>query len=168
MMGLVLATAGCGGQAGSAVEKPPQHDTHQHDAEKMDAPAPAVQKDNLQILVNGKVLDAPQEVRQGRTYVPADPLAKALGLTVGFNPKKPDHGATLERKGKYVHLHTDTADVHMDGQMVTLDAPAVYVHPETHGPMVDVEFVANAYGAAVERRPAEGSGQETLVIDLAP
>lgn len=121
-----------------------------------------------EIRVNGKPVAVDSEIKYQKVYAPAGPLAGALGMTVSFNAKKPEHGATLQRNGKYVHLHLDAYDVHVEGKEVKLDMPALYLHPERQVPMVPVRFVAETFGATVTETPATGRAPAIVNVTLTP
>ncbi len=125
----------------------------------------------LQILVNGKRLAAAWEVRQGRVYVPADAVAAALGMRAVFNPGKPEHGVTLQRRGHFVHLHADEMDAHVDGKAVRLDSPAAYVARDARGAvraMVPLRFVVQVFGGKVVFRPAAAGRPPKVTATLSP
>lgn len=142
-----------------------KHDMHMGDV-NIDAAA-----SGLEIIVNGKALAAHWEIKNGRAFVPIDPLAEALGLTVGFNPKKPEHGVMLQRKGLYLHLHTDEQDAHVGGRTVQLDAPAVYFMTGKKAglhAMAPIRFVAETFGATVEYKAATAQAPATIIVTPAP
>lgn len=110
----------------------------------------------VEVVVNGQRLAVRSEIRHDRVYVPARPLAEAMGLTMKFNPQKPWQGVWLWRGKEFLHLHPDANDCHIGAETVRTvvwDAPSLYFHERSKTPMAPVELVSEAFGARVEVQP---------------
>ncbi len=116
---------------------------------------------SVAIRVNGRTLPLRGEIRYDRVYADAIPLSEALGLRAVFFPDKPERGVTLQSTRKFIHLHTNQNDCHVDGRTVQLGAPALYIDLRTKRPMAPVRFIAETYGGTVEERL---TSKEALII----
>ena len=99
------------------------------------------------MFVKGKKLtfDAEPFIENGRTMVPVRAIAEALGLNVDY--REGVVTITNPTNGKTVVLYVGRAEAEVDGQKVTLDAPARIVPPGRT--VVPLRFVGESMGADV-------------------
>ncbi len=123
-------------------------------------------EDKVDVFVNGKTLSPAGELQNNRVFVAVHPLAEALGLSVSYDPNNPNQGVIIQQKGRFVFLSVNSLFCHVDDRTPALGAAVVYIHPDTSLPMVPAQFVAETFGATVERKPASGRKRESLYISL--
>ncbi|MBQ4557599.1 MAG: leucine-rich repeat protein [Clostridia bacterium] len=103
--------------------------------------------DSTNALVSGNSVttDVPPIIENNRTMLPARFVAEALGATVSWDA--PTRTATIEGNGVTVKITVDSTIAYVNGEKVTLDAPAFIRDNRTYTP---VRFIAEALGATVE------------------
>lgn len=97
--------------------------------------------------VNGaaKQLDAAPVIQNSRTMLPIRFVAEAFGATVGWDGATST--ATIAAQGVNIRITIGAATAQINGETVTLDAPAFIENSRTYLP---VRVIAEALGAAVE------------------
>lgn len=97
--------------------------------------------------VNGaaKTLDAAPIIRESRTMLPVRFVAEAFGATVGWDGATST--ATVKTADTTIEITIGAKTAKVNGQTVTLDAPAFIENSRTYLP---VRFVAENLGAAVD------------------
>lgn len=97
--------------------------------------------------VNGeaKELDAAPIIRGNRTMLPVRFVAENLGATVAWDPTTST--AILKTEEVEIKITIGAAEAYVNGEAVTLDAPAFIENSRTYLP---VRFVAENLGATVE------------------
>jgi hypothetical protein len=100
----------------------------------------------VKLYVNGKEpsLEVAPFIRDGSTLVPFRAISEALKATVSWNEE--ERSVTVTRDGTTVKLFIDSKTASVNGNQVTLEAPAAIVNGST---VVPVRFVSEALKAAV-------------------
>jgi len=106
-------------------------------------------REGVKVFVKGKKLtfDAEPFIENGRTMVPVRAIAEALGLKVDYDGGKGVVVISNPAAGQTVTLYLGRAEAEVDGQKVTLDAPARIVPPGRT--VVPLRFVGESMGADV-------------------
>lgn len=109
-----------------------------------------LQLDSRQAVVNGTpyTLDVPPLVRNNRTLVPLRFLSEQLQAQVSWQ----DGRVNLSASGRVITLTIGERQALVDGQPLTLDAPAIVVDGRT---LVPVRFISEAFDATVHFDPAQ-------------
>ena len=89
--------------------------------------------------------DVPPIIENDRTMLPARFVAESLGATVAWDTEA--RKATIVGNGVTIELIVDSTTAYVNGDAVTLDAPAFIRNDRTYTP---VRFIAEALGAKVE------------------
>ena len=103
--------------------------------------------DEIAVQFNGKYMtfDVPPLLINDRTMVPMRAIFEALGCSVSWNDGT--RTATGVRNGTTVSLTIDDNIAKIDGEKITLDAPAALINGRT---MIPLRFVSEALGASVK------------------
>lgn len=91
-----------------------------------------------------KTMDVAPIVRNDRTMLPVRYVAEALGASIAWNGATST--ATLTTEDTEIRITVGAVTATVNGQAVTLDAPAFIENDRTYMP---VRFVAETLGAAV-------------------
>jgi len=140
---------------------------------------------NVDVLVNGKAVDFPDQKpfiddAVGRTYVPLRFVSEALGAAVTWD--NANREAAVSRNGTWVYMPVNSNKATVDAvnprfeqmlnvppnivKTVPLDAPALLVNGRT---MVPLRFISEALGAEVEwQAPAGGQNGKVVIADTTP
>jgi phosphoribosylformimino-5-aminoimidazole carboxamide ribonucleotide (ProFAR) isomerase len=103
------------------------------------------------MTVNGKAvqIDAPAEIKNGRTFLPLRAISEALGATVDWIAET--QGITVTLGENTIGLQVGNTSAVVNGTVMTLDA-APYI--KNNRTMVPFRVIAEGLGAAVEWDPA--------------
>lgn len=106
----------------------------------------AFAENDIQVLLNGTPItfDVPPMIINDRTMVPLRAIFESLGATVDWNGDT--RTVTSSLNGTSVNLTVDDYTMYVNGQAVSLDAPACIVDGRT---LVPVRAISEAYGANV-------------------
>lgn len=119
-----------------------------------DLPAPTPKKQvkmikksvshTVKIVVDGKALSEKGVIRSGRTFLPIAVLGESLGLSATWNQSSKT--AIIGDLGTSIEIKIGASQALINGQSVSLDAPAFVLNGRT---MVPVAFVAQHLGIGV-------------------
>jgi hypothetical protein len=103
------------------------------------------------MTVNGKAvqIDAPAEIKNGRTFLPLRAISEALGATVDWIAET--QGITVTLGKNTIGLQVGNTSAVVNGTVVTLDAAPYIKNSRT---MVPFRVIAEGLGATVEWDPA--------------
>jgi hypothetical protein len=112
------------------------------------------------MTVNGKAvqIDAPAEIKNGRTFLPLRAISEALGATVDWIAET--QGITVTLGKNTIGLQVGNTSAVVNGTVMTLDA-APYI--KNNRTMVPFRVIAEGLGATVEWDPALRIVTVTLV-----
>ena len=101
----------------------------------------------IKVKVNNQLLESDTEavLENGRVMVPFRALAEYLGAEVSYSPD--DRKIICNKDGREIELKIDSADAYIDGEKITLDAPALSLEGRT---LVPVRFIAEGFGNVVK------------------
>lgn len=106
-------------------------------------------KNDIKITLDGNVIDCEKYgqnpvIVEGRTLVPLRSVFEAFGASVEWN--NDDRSVTSVRGEDKIVLKVDSNEMTVNGQVKTIDVPAMIMNERT---MVPVRAVAEAFGATV-------------------
>lgn len=104
----------------------------------------AGKKNGVKLYVNGEGTDAEPFIKKGNTFVPFRAIAETLNAEVTWNPE--ERSITVSKDGVNIKLVVDSKTATVNGQNVSLDAPATITKGSTYVP---VRFVSEALRATV-------------------
>lgn len=107
---------------------------------------PSFAGSNIEVLVNGKTInfDVQPTVINGRTMIPVRYTTEALGALVNWDG--PANTVIITSEGKLIKLPINSYTASLNGQSVSLDAPATIIDGRT---LVPARFIAESLGAKV-------------------
>ncbi|MET3941470.1 putative DNA-binding protein YlxM (UPF0122 family) [Paenibacillus sp. PvP094] len=101
-------------------------------------------KNGVKLYVNGEGTDAEPFIKKGNTFVPFRAIAETLNAEVTWNPE--ERSITVTKDGVSIKLVVDSKNATVNGQNVSLDAPATITKGSTYVP---VRFISEALSATV-------------------
>ncbi|MEW4427702.1 copper amine oxidase N-terminal domain-containing protein [Paenibacillus pabuli] len=104
----------------------------------------AGKKNGVKLYVNGEGTDAEPFIKKGNTFVPFRAIAETLNAEVTWNPE--ERSITVTKDGVSIKLVVDSKTATVNGQNVSLDAPATITKGSTYVP---VRFISEALRATV-------------------
>lgn len=104
----------------------------------------AGKKNGVKLYVNGEGTDAEPFIKKGNTFVPFRAIAETLNAEVTWNPE--ERSITVTKDGVSIKLVVDSKTATVNGQTVSLDAPATITKGSTYVP---VRFISEALRATV-------------------
>lgn len=104
----------------------------------------AGKKNGVKLYVNGEGKDAEPFIKKGNTFVPFRAIAETLNAEVTWNPE--ERSITVSKDGVSIKLVVDSKTATVNGQNVSLEAPATITKGSTYVP---VRFVSEALSATV-------------------
>lgn len=116
-----------------------------------------------EVLVDGQPLAARVGLQRDRIYVDAHPLARALGLEVSYDPRRPHRGLVIQGKEGFLFLELSSFICHVRDKEALSGAPVFYLDGTTRSPMVPAGLVAGTLGARVEENGSR-TGRRRLSI----
>ena len=117
----------------------------------------------VEVLVDGRRLEARAELQGDRLYVAAPPLARALGLRFSYDPRDLRQGFLIQGEEGFLLLDLSPLICHVNRKDAGSGSPVFYLDSRTNTPMVPAELVARAFGARVEEE-RDGDGRRRLSI----
>lgn len=109
--------------------------------------AMAAGKDDIKVSINGKLFSFPDQkpiLQNGRIMIPVRFISENLGCKVTWDEKL--QTVTISQEGSIISLAVGSVHPNVDGEVVTIDAPASLVGGRV---MVPVRFVSEALGGLV-------------------